>query len=529
MSAMSVQLTSQLLELPPAWLALLFRHVASGPGGIANAAALSQTCKSLHSLSEGFAVTYSNIILAAAISCPDHPFWQWLAKRNGRVAGLSLELHASPRGGQLPRWVQRLQTLSGIPGVQLRVDWKGRIVSLEDPCMSHWLKQHGQLISHLKAEIFTGDGWLKLMDFAEAAGQCRSIDLRVKHSPNHLLDLADLDTVAGALDCLTCQSIFPRHVSLRGVSALNSMSQLTALHFAHEDLGSEEPWGLLARLTSLRLLILKVRASGDPSPLSALTGLTTLKLQSLEPGANGPVPFSFSSLQPLSTLQQLKELHLGDFACAATALQGLAGLSKLQRFDIVCGGCKMSTLQGISPGVIDVSICFAPDLVGLAGIEGCSGMEKLLLDNCGVSSLQPLRGLSRMEHLRASWCCLTSLEGLYGMSLQSLSLFNCSSLMDLSGVEHLSTLNSLEVEMCGVTSLQPLSQLGTGLRTLKVIACKSVQEEVLELPHVQPRADVTVHDSNVKEVVLAGGVRRTCIERGWSSEGSDSDSDIDLH
>jgi hypothetical protein len=133
---MSAQLSSQLLDCPPAWLALLFQHVASGPGGLANSAALSQTCKALHGLSQGPAVSYSNLSLAAAISSPDHPSWQWLAKRSGRIAGLSLELRLGvPNDGndddgtedadQLIVWTQPLQTLSSIPGVQLRVEWAG--------------------------------------------------------------------------------------------------------------------------------------------------------------------------------------------------------------------------------------------------------------------------------------------------------------------------------------------------------------------------------------------------------------------
>jgi hypothetical protein len=46
------------------------------------------------------------------------------------------------------------------------------------------------------------------------------------------------------------------------------------------------------------------------------------------------------------------------------------------------------------------------------------------------------------------------------------------------------------------------------LQKLVVKECSAVQEEVLELPHVKPTADVVVESSNVKEVVLAGGVRR---------------------
>jgi hypothetical protein len=112
------------LELPRAWLALLFQHVASGPWGLANAAALAQTCKFLHNLSKGSAVMYSDLSLTAAISSPDHPIWQWLENRSGRIAGLNLNINASMyqvNTQQVSEWLQRLQTLSGIPGVQLRV------------------------------------------------------------------------------------------------------------------------------------------------------------------------------------------------------------------------------------------------------------------------------------------------------------------------------------------------------------------------------------------------------------------------
>jgi hypothetical protein len=66
----------------------------------------------------------------------------------------------------------------------------------------------------------------------------------------------------------------------------------------------------------------------------------------------------------------------------------------------------------------------------------------------------------------------------------------------------------LDVMFCDVTSLEPLSQLGEKLQQLMVIGCTKVQGKVLKLPHVQPTAHVVVQDSNVEEVVLAGGVRR---------------------
>jgi hypothetical protein len=46
------------------------------------------------------------------------------------------------------------------------------------------------------------------------------------------------------------------------------------------------------------------------------------------------------------------------------------------------------------------------------------------------------------------------------------------------------------------------------LEILVVCCCNDVQEEILELPYVQPTAYVHVRYTAVKEVVLAGGVRR---------------------
>jgi Leucine-rich repeat (LRR) protein len=510
LSAMSAHSTSQLLELPPAWLVLLIQHVARGHDGLANAAALGRTCKFLHSLSEGPAVTYRNLSLAGVISSPDHPVWKWLAKRSGRVAGLDLNLRLGMLdhgADQLPGWVQPLQILSGIPDVQLRVDCIRTIERMNHPYIDQWLKQHGQLISHLSVGLHLRDDRLKLKDFAEAAAPCRDIDLLIQHPSSQVVDLADLVPVAGSLRSLCCCS--SGHGSVRGLNAFTSMSQLLDLCMEEEDLESADPWDSLGRLTSLQQLDLSVSASGDPSPLSALTRLTYLNLHISQLEADDYNPCSFTSLQPLSTLQQLELLQLGGQACGAASLQGLAGLSNLKRLSVCGAGSngKLKSLEGISPTVTRLCIIEAP-FVSLSGIECCASLSSLSLHGCGVSSLQPLRHLSSMKELEVYDGRLTSLEGLSSMAMQSLSLDVCSSLCSLSGVEHLSALQSLAVINCGITSLQPLSELGEELQELEVLSCSHVREVVLELPHVQPTADVEVEFSNVREVVLAGGVRR---------------------
>ena len=79
----------------------------------------------------------------------------------------------------------------------------------------------------------------------------------------------------------------------------------------------------------------------------------------------------------------------------------------------------------------------------------------------------------------------------------------------MQGAEKLTVLEHLRLQGCrGVTSLKPLGGLGSQVKKLHVKQCTRVVEEVLELPNIQPTADVVVAGSNVHEVVLAGGIRR---------------------
>jgi hypothetical protein len=356
-------------------------------------------------------------------------------------------------------------------------------------------------------EVEIHEDRLQLREFAEAAAPCNSIDLGINNA-DESLDLADLVPLAGSLGCLTCY--YDGEIGFgvfRGLSALSSLNQLTSLCLISVDLSNEEPWDHLAKLTNLRQLCIHGDANGDPSPLSALTRLSSLDLFS--PGSYVLEPFSFSSLQPLSTLQQLQTLQLSSHACTATSLQGLEGLSNLKKLS-TSGG--MRSLEGMNCGVEDLCIDGASDLISLSGIERCSRIRSLTLGSCGVSSLQPLSGLNSLERLNVYGCChVSTLEGLSGMlstSLQSLGLISCPSLTHLSGIAQLKALKELDLGYCGVTSLQPLSQLGEGIQHLNVGGCSRVQEVVLELPHVQPTARVGVYCSGVREVVLAGGVVR---------------------
>ena len=62
--------------------------------------------------------------------------------------------------------------------------------------------------------------------------------------------------------------------------------------------------------------------------------------------------------------------------------------------------------------------------------------------------------------------------------------------------------------MSGVTSLHPSAWSNSGRTKVPDLECERIGEDVLELPHVLLTADVSIANSNVPEVVLAGGVRR---------------------
>ena len=492
-------------ELPSTWLAHLVQHVASGPGGLASAAALSQTCKSFQALSESSAVTYRNLHVDKPLHNLAHPFFQWLAKRHGRIAGLTADLRLVTVHNP-----EQLQVMFGIPGLHLTLCYDAEIRSSDDLFLTKVLIPHGHLIDHLTSAIHTKVGGLTLQDFCEAAAPCRSLDLTAEAPFDEPVHMGALNPVADSLVRLNLRStsIFVRN--LENVSSLSLLSQLTSLRLEDIDFGAEEPWAHLVGLTNLKQLSLWGAASGDPSPLSALTGLSCLEVLIHDEEQDGLViPAStFSSLQPLSTLQQLQELKLYGKICSATSLQGLAELSRLVTLRL--DAPMLKSLEGISTGLTSLNLDRAPELVSLAGIEHLQGLQELLVRNCGLTSLHPLAAWGCLEGLRidGSDTSLAGLEGKLCTCLHSLTLEFCGQLRQLSGIEGLTALQRLVVRNCGVTSLQPVGQLVGGLKKLHVRECFSVQEEVLELPFVQPTADVSIEASTVKVVVLAGGVRR---------------------
>ena len=510
MSVQADHSPAKVLELPSTWLAHLVQHVALGAGGLASAAALSQTCKSFHTLSESSAVMYRNLHLGSQVNSLDHPFFQWLAKRHSRVAGLTakLQLPIVNSPGPVP---EQLRVLFGIPGLHLTLRSDVLESAPDDPLMTKVLRPHGHLIDHLISEVWINEDGLKLQDFCEAAAPCRSLDLTIRSFSEEPHNMGALSSVAGSLVRLNLYSTTSRFNKLESGSSVSLLSQLTSLSLDKYDFGDEAPWIHLAGLTNLKNLFLRVAASGDPSPLSVLTRLSSLELQSLKLGGwqgGLPVPCTFSSMQPFSTMPQLVELVLKEEACSATSLHGLAGLSRLTTLRLMAPMLK--SLEGVSTGLSTLFIYGAQQLESLAGVEPLQGLQGITVLRTGVTSLHPLAALGSLGdlHIGGAFTSLAGLEGNICLRLHSLNLEYCWQLRQISGIEGLTALQELTIYGAGVTSLQPVGQLVGGLRKLTVWNCSNVQEKVLELPHIQPTADVVFGLVKVKELVLAGGVRK---------------------
>ena len=387
-------------DLPRPWLAQLIQHAASGPRGSASAAALSQTCSSLHALSESSAVTYRNIHVPQTISSPDHSFWQWLAKREGHVVGLTLRVeHNGPAARE--NWESPIQHLAAVPDVQLTV------AAPESNHASHsfvtqWLSQHSHSIGHfiVKTRLhsrsvnsrYPSDETWSLQEFVTAAAPCKSLSVALLGLHEDLpLDFSCVAEVAHSLVSLDCS-----FDQLTGITALTSLTRLSELCLAGYS-PVEEPWVSLASLTGLSRLSLVIVTHGDPSPLSALTGLRSLSVGRRSYPPHGGPPFTFSSLQPLSTMLQLECLNLFQ-CCAASSLEGLSGLPSLRDLGI-SGSEELSSLEGLSTSLTSLQLDFLGGLTSMAGVGAAVGLQHLSIRCCNLTSLQSLASLKCLATL----------------------------------------------------------------------------------------------------------------------------------
>ena len=481
-NSMSAWAAPNLPDLPAPWLGQLFKQVASGTSGILSIAHLSRTCKGLYAAGDELASSYMKIG-KIRIDRPDCSFWRWLAKREGRITSLALTVSPFyPSYGYLLHpvheqagWEQPLRLLSAVPSLSLTVEMPS-VAQLSRPSIERWLVEHGHLIEQLKETIRPDTPAWAFADLLKAAAACKSLNLTSdsgmwRENPGRV----------------------PHDI--KGFAGLSGLTQLTALRLYDFDM-YEDPWVTLAALTNLRELDCTLFSNDDPSPLTALTKLTCLELCSRSPLKNRErgyfEGFSFSSLQPLSALQQLQKLVLRGKAFSGTSLQGLASLPQLREYEQ--GGGDLRSLEGLGPGITRLDLSRVP-VSSLHGLEVVTALQRLALHDVTAPTLRPLANLSALTDLMITDHCsgfgtpTMDLQELaaFCSSLRDLYLCDCANLQSLSGVEQLCNLKDIYLDYCKVTSLHPLAQV-TGLTRLTVYDCECLAEHHLELPQLDEEA-----------------------------------------
>jgi hypothetical protein len=383
-------MSCSLLDLPDPFWARLFEHLLEdGRSSLAAAAAFEQTCQAVFNRT-----TYTNLHLEV-IRDPAHPCWAWLERRLerrlGRISGLDLHVDQSSRSyswqGLSQAWQHPMSLLAQVPGLRLKLSTP-YIWSVEYGLARAFLQQHGHLISTLSmtCTVHVPDYQQELQNLVPE--QC--LDLQLTCSPAiDEFDFANLQPLAGKLSAFTVEE---GASDLEGMSTLTALSKLTYLSFDvfPRPVIKAEPWAVLATLTGLQHLACTLDTTGDAAPLSVLTGLTSLILDS-DSGST-----YLSTLQPLTALQQLQELSLGAFS--TTSLHGLGALSSLRRLE-VGPSTSLISLEGLNPTALTkLTLEGLPNVSSVAGLSGLQCLRELIIGwGCeGITSLEPL---SHLQHL----------------------------------------------------------------------------------------------------------------------------------
>jgi hypothetical protein len=401
--------------------------------------------------------------------------------------------------------------LSMIRNLHLSVCWVGAALSsLDEPFVTQCLKPYGHMFDHIKVHVVVSEESMPAAGFAKAAAACKSLDLTVSSSDVDSVDISGLQNVADSLVKLKLVSK-ALECSVAGVTTLSSLTRLRSLESNCRM--REDACVPLAALTSLESLNIFINAHGGPAPVSALTGLSYLQLSTQEHAY-----FQLSSLHPLSELQQLEGLHLSGCCISVTSLHGLAGLSKLTDLSFKGRNAGLASLDGLNPNLTRLELHHMQALDTLDGLSALVSLRELSLSSVFSSpSLSALLGLSSLQCLRFGLHGLTSLEGTLPGSLRTLTLDCCPSLQGLSGIQELSSLQSLIVIACQkVTSLQPVAEVAGGLTRLSLNYCHHIHDEVLELPNLHPSAKLLIQRCGpiLRQLVVAGSAE-VPVADGW--------------
>ena len=124
----------------------------------------------------------------------------------------------------------------------------------------------------------------------------------------------------------------------------------------------------------------------------------------------------------------------------------------------------------------------------------CTGLEKLVLDHCGVFDARPLRSLTNLRSLSLAWSALTTVEPLAALTeLEELSLESCDRLRDLSPLAKLAKLRVLDLDNTRPRSLDFVRALPE-LRELHIEGCECKRIDAIYDRELDLHADDEVEE-----------------------------------
>ncbi len=185
----------------------------------------------------------------------------------------------------------------------------------------------------------------------------------------------------------------------------------------------------------------------DYSDLSRLTYLEKLIIDGIQ----------IDSLQPLSTLTQLKSLTVYGCPISASELSVLGTLPNLET--LILKDCSLSNITGLSGAkrlvTLDLSNNAIRDLTGLSFMENLTTLD---LSNNALTNLSALSALEKLEALDVSYNSLTSIAPLATCSSLSVLVATNNNLSEIPVFLDTSVLSTLTLDNNALTDITPIAK-----------------------------------------------------------------------
>ena len=188
----------------------------------------------------------------------------------------------------------------------------------------------------------------------------------------------------------------------------------------------------LLRFAGLKSLAIHDAVDLDFSIIGNLSTLTSLDLSGCT--------LSSSALEVVSLLPDLRHLNLS--GCAISALNPLVGLTDLESLDLTNNTISDLTVLSNLTGLKELRLTNNP-IRSVSYLNNCLKLERLFIENCGVSKLSGIAGNAALRELYASNNEIEDISVLSGCTaLQVLDIAN-NSVSDISVITAFPDLHEL--------------------------------------------------------------------------------------